>query len=132
MNSGPLGQKRGVAFVILIGIVSSRDLLALLGVQDPGGDEGGARAKASEVCSGSSVWIVVGAVSAFVIPSEVGNMYAGDGKPKPVTRLDRALAVPLRDLPRSPAIVWAVKVQGSQPLLGRGGRERGRSTTPAS
>jgi drug/metabolite transporter superfamily protein YnfA len=61
---------------------------------------------------GLVVWIVVAAVSAFVIPSELGNMYAGDGKPKPVTGWTGLWLFPF-GIFLIPAIVWAVKVQGS-------------------
>ena len=61
---------------------------------------------------GLVVWLVVSPVSAFVIPSELGNMYAGDGKEKPVTGLTGLWLFPF-GIFVIPAIVWAVKVQGS-------------------
>ena len=45
---------------------------------------------------GLVIWILISPVSAFVIPSEIGKMYAKDGREPPVTRLDGALAVPVR------------------------------------
>lgn len=60
---------------------------------------------------GLVVWILVSAVSAFVIPPRSARCItateaaAGHG-------LDRALALPRRDL-IIPAIVWFVKVQGA-------------------
>jgi hypothetical protein len=80
MGSGPLGKQRGVAFVILIGIITfgiywiywafkTQDELK----QHTGEGLGGVL--------GLVVWLVISPVSAFVIPSEVGNMFAAAGKP---------------------------------------------------
>ncbi len=111
MNTGPLGKPRGVAFVILIGVVTfgiywlywvfkTQDELK----QRTGEGLGGVL--------GLVVWIVVSPVSAFVIPSEIGNMFANDGKPKPVTGWTGLWLFPFGFF-IIPAIVWAVKVQGS-------------------
>ena len=110
-TDGPLGQPRGVAFVILIGILT-------LGfywwywvykteqeMKDHTGDGLGG-------VLGLVVWILIGAVMAFVIPSEVGNMYARAGQPKPVTGWTGLWLFPFGVL-IIPAIVWVVKVQGS-------------------
>ena len=83
-NTGPLGQPRGVAFVIILSIITL-GIYSLYWVyktqeemkQHTGDGLGGVL--------GLVIWIIIYPVSAFVIPSEVGNMYAGDGKPKPVT-----------------------------------------------
>ncbi len=111
MNTGPLGKRRGVAFVILIGFVTfglywlywvfkTQDELK----QRTGEGLGGVL--------GLVVWIVVSPVSAFVIPSEIGNMFAKDGKSKPVTGWTGLWLFPFGVF-IIPAIVWAVKVQGS-------------------
>jgi cytochrome c-type biogenesis protein CcmH/NrfF len=49
-------------------------------------------------------------VSAFVIPSEIGNMVAKDGKPKPVTGWTGLWLFPF-GIFLIPLIVWFVKVQ---------------------
>jgi hypothetical protein len=61
---------------------------------------------------GLVVWILISAVSAFVIPSEVGKMYARDGKTPPVTGWTGLWLFPGAIL-LVPAIVWFVKVQGA-------------------
>ena len=109
--SGPLGQPRGVWFVILIGLVTlgfywwywaymTQEEMKRHTGQGLGG------------VLGLVIWIVINPVSAFVIPSEVGNMYARDGKPKPVTGWTGLWLFPFGFLIVT-AIVWAVKVQGS-------------------
>ena len=110
-NTGPPGQPRGVGFGIFLFIIT----LGLYGLywvyktqeetkQHTGEGLGGVL--------GLVVWIVVGAVSAFVIPSEIGKMYAKDGQQPPVTGWTGLWLFPFGIL-LIPAIVWFVKVQGS-------------------
>ena len=61
---------------------------------------------------GLVIWILLNPVSAFVIPSEVGKMYAKDGKPAPMTGWTGLWLFPGAIL-IIPAIVWFVKVQGA-------------------
>jgi cytochrome bd-type quinol oxidase subunit 2 len=61
---------------------------------------------------GLVIWILVGFVSAFVIPSEVGKMYSREGEPPPVTGWTGLWLVPFAIFV-IPAIVWFVKVQGA-------------------
>jgi uncharacterized BrkB/YihY/UPF0761 family membrane protein len=109
--TGPLGTRRGVAFVILIGIVTfgiywiywayrTHDELKRRTGEGLGG------------VLGLVVWILISAVSAFVIPSEIGNMYARSGQPKPVTGWTGLWLFPFGIL-LVPIVVWFVKVQGS-------------------
>lgn len=109
--SGPLGQPRGIGFGILLFIVT----IGIYGLywvyktqeemkQHTGDGLGGVL--------GLVVWIVVSAVSAFVIPSEVGKMYAKAGKTPPVTGWTGLWLFPF-GIFIIPAIVWFVKVQGS-------------------
>jgi drug/metabolite transporter superfamily protein YnfA len=109
--SGPLGQPRGVGFGILLFIVT----IGIYGLywvyktqeemkQHTGDGLGGVL--------GLVVWIVVSAVSAFVIPSEVGKMYAKAGKTPPITGWTGLWLFPF-GIFIIPAIVWFVKVQGS-------------------
>lgn len=60
---------------------------------------------------GLVVWIIVGAISPFVIPSEIGKMYEKDGR-EPITGWSGLWLFP-GALLIIPAIVWFVKVQGS-------------------
>jgi len=52
--------------------------------------------------------ILVGIVNIFLMPSEVGNLYAADGKEKPVTGLTGFWAL----IPIVGGIIWVVKTQG--------------------
>lgn len=110
-NTGPLGQRRGVVFVLLIGLVT-------IGIywiywayktqeevkQHSGQGVGGVL--------GLVIWILLSPVSAFLIPSEVGKMYALDGRAPPVTGWTGLWLFPF-GLFLIPAIVWWVKVQGA-------------------
>jgi Na+/proline symporter len=110
-NTGPPGQQRGVGFVILLTIVTL-GIYSLYWVyktqeemkQHTGDGLGGVL--------GLVIWILIGAVSAFVIPSEVGKMYQKDGRQPPVTGWTGLWLFPFGFL-IIPAIVWFVKVQGS-------------------
>lgn len=110
-STGPLWQPRGIGFGILLFIIT----LSLYGLywvyktqeemkQHTGDGLGGVL--------GLVVWIVVSAVSAFVIPSEVGKMYKRDGREPPITGWTGLWLFPGAIL-IIPAIVWFVKVQGS-------------------
>ena len=110
-NTGPLGQPRGIGFGILLFIVT----LGIYGFywvyktseemkQHTGEGIGGVL--------GLVVWIVVGAVMAFVIPSEIGDMYKKDGRQPPVTGWTGLWLFPF-GIFIIPAIVWFVKVQGA-------------------
>lgn len=110
-NFGPLGQPRGIGFGILLFIVT----FGLYGwywafktqeemKQHTGDGLGGVL--------GLVIWILISPVSAFVIPSEVGRMYAKDGRQPPITGWTGLWLFPFGFL-IIPAIVWFVKVQGS-------------------
>jgi Domain of unknown function (DUF4234) len=110
-NSGPLGQRRGILFVLLIGLITFGIYFIYWAYktheemkQHTGDGLGG--------ILGLVVWIIVSAVSVFVIPSEVGNMYAKSGRPKPLTGWTGLWAFPF-GIFIIPLIVWFVKVQGS-------------------
>jgi hypothetical protein len=108
-GGGPVGQQRGVGFGILLFIVT----LGFYGwywvfktqeemKQRTGDGLGGVL--------GLVIWILISPVSAFVIPSEVGKMYAKDGKTPPVTGWTGLWLFPGAVLV-IPAIVWFVKIQ---------------------
>jgi hypothetical protein len=110
-NTGPLGQPRGIGFGILLFIIT----LSLYGwywayktheemKQHTGDGLGGVL--------GLVVWIIISAVSAFVIPSEIGKMYNRAGRASPVTGWTGLWLFPGVIL-IIPAIVWFVKVQGA-------------------
>ena len=109
--TGPVGHRRGILFVLLISLIT-------LGIytlywayktheemkQHTGDGLGGVL--------GLVVWIIVSPVSAFVIPSEIGKMYARDGRESPVTGWTGLWLFPF-GIFLIPAIVWFVKVQGA-------------------
>ena len=110
-NTGPLGRPRGVGFGILLFIVT----FGFYGwywvyktqeetKQHVGDGLGGV--------VGLVVWILLSPVSGFVIPSEIGTMYARDGRERPVTGLTGLWYFPGIIL-IIPAIVWFVKIQRS-------------------
>ena len=109
-NTGPLGQPRGIGFGILMFIITL-GIYSLYWVyktqeevkQRSGDGLGGVL--------GLVVWIVISAVSAFVIPSEIGRMYQKDGQQAPVTGWTGLWLFPF-GIFLIPAIVWFVKVQG--------------------
>jgi Domain of unknown function (DUF4234) len=110
-NTGPLGQPRGIGFGIILFIIT----LSFYGwywvfktaeemKQHTGEGMGGVL--------GLVIWIVVGAVMAFVIPSEIGNMYKKDGRQPPMSGWTGLWLFPF-GIFLIPAIVWFVKVQGA-------------------
>jgi hypothetical protein len=110
-NTGPLGQRRGIGFGILLFVVT----FGLYGWYWVYKTQEEMRQHTGEGLGGVLglvVWILIGAVSAFVIPSEVGKMYARDGRQPPITGWTGLWLFPFGILV-VPAIVWFVKVQGA-------------------
>jgi Na+/proline symporter len=110
-NAGPLGQPRGIGFAILLYIVT----LGIYGwywvyktmeemKRHTGDGLGGVL--------GLVVWILLGPVMAFVIPSEVGRMYRRDGRDAPMSGWTGLWLFPF-GIFLIPAIVWFVKIQGA-------------------
>jgi len=110
-NTGPLGQKRGVGFGILLFIVT----LGIYGLYwaYKTGDE--LKAHTGTGIGGVIalvIQIVIWPVNSFVFPSEIGNMYARAGKPAPVSGWTGLWGFPGAYL-IVPGIIWFVKVQGA-------------------
>ena len=110
-RSKPLGRPRGIGFgiflfIITFGIYSFYWVYKTQEETKQHTDDG------LGGVVGLVVWILLGAVSAFVIPSEIGNMYAKDGREKPMTGWTGLWLFPGAIL-IVPAIVWFVKIQGA-------------------
>ena len=110
-STGPLGRPRGVGFGILMFIVTLGfySWYWVFKTQEEmkhhtGEGLGGVL--------GLVIWILINPVEAFVIPSEVGKMYAKDGQKSPMTGWTGLWLFPGGIL-IIPAIVWFVKVQGA-------------------
>ena len=58
---------------------------------------------------GLVIGIVIGVVNLFLIPAEVGNMFAKAGKPKPVSGVTGFWNL----IPLIGAIIWIIKVQSA-------------------
>jgi hypothetical protein len=110
-NPGPRGHRRGIGLGILLFVIT----FGFYGwywvfktqeevKQHTGEGLGGVL--------GLVIWILISPVSAFVIPSEVGKMYARAGQSPPVTGWTGLWLFPF-GIFLIPAIVWFVKVQGS-------------------
>jgi hypothetical protein len=108
-NDRPLGSPRGVGFGILM-FVATLSFYSYYWVyktqeemkQHVGDGLGGV--------VGLVVWILLSPVSAFVIPSELGTMYAQDGQEPPLSGWTGLWLFPGGIL-IIPAIVWFVKIQ---------------------
>jgi Domain of unknown function (DUF4234) len=107
-TTGPLGQTRGIGFAILITIVTLGiySLYWVFKTEDEVKEHSG---QGVGGVIGLVIWIVVGIVTWFLIPSEVGKMYKADGRAAPFGGwLGLWVLLPLIGW-----IVWFVKVQGA-------------------
>ncbi|HET7743136.1 MAG TPA: DUF4234 domain-containing protein [Gaiellaceae bacterium] len=107
-NTGPLGHPRGIGFAILMTIITIGfySLYWVFKTQDEvkeHSDQGVGGVL------GLVIYIVVGIVTWFLIPSEVGKMYTRDGRVAPFTGWTGLWLL----LPIIGAIVWFVKIQGA-------------------
>jgi hypothetical protein len=107
-TTGPLGQSRGVGFVILMSIITL-GIYTLYWIyktseeikQHSGIGVGGVL--------GLVIWIVFSIVMAFETPSEIGKMYRADGREAPFSGWIGLWWF----LPLIGWIIWAMKVQGA-------------------
>lgn len=110
-SHGPVGHRRGIGFGILLFIVT----FGLYGWYWAYKTQEEMRQRTGEGLGGVVglvIWILISPVSAFVIPSEVGKMYAKDGRQPPVTGWTGLWLFPFGFLIVT-AILWFVKVQGA-------------------
>jgi hypothetical protein len=124
-STGPLGQPRGIGFGILMYIVT----ISLYGWYWAFKTQEEMRNRTGEGLGGVLglvIWILLNPVSAFVIPSEAGKMYAKDGREPPLTGWTGLWLYPFGFL-FIPALVWFVKVQGA---LNRYWESQAEAATP--
>jgi Na+/proline symporter len=108
-NTGPLGQPRGVAFVIILSIITL-GIYSIYWVYKTQEEMKKHTGDGLGGVLGLVIWILISPVSGFVIPSEIGNMYRKDGKESPVSGWTGLWLFPF-GIFLIPAIVWFVKVQ---------------------
>jgi hypothetical protein len=109
---GPVGQRRGVVFVLLIGLITL-SIYWIYWVYKTQQEMKEYSGQGLGGVLGLVIWILISPVSAFVIPSEIGtNLYARAGRERPVTGWTGLWLFPF-GIFLIPAIVWFVKVQRS-------------------
>jgi hypothetical protein len=110
-STGPRGRPRGIGFGIALFVIT----LGFYGWYWVFQTQEEMKRRTGEGLGGVLglvIWILISPVSAFVIPSEVGNMYRKDGLPAPMTGWTGLWLFPGAVL-LIPAIVWFVKIQGA-------------------
>ena len=83
-NTGPLGRPRGIAFVIIISIITF-GIYHLYWTYVTFEEMKQRTKEGLGGVLGLVIGILLSIVNAFVIPSEVGHMYRGDGEEAPMT-----------------------------------------------
>ena len=107
-NTGPLGQPRGIVFAIVLTIVTF-GLYSLYWVFKTQEEVKNHSDQGVGGVLGLVIYIVVGIVTWFLIPSEVGKMIKKDGRIPPFTGWTGLWLL----LPIVGAFVWFIKVQGA-------------------
>ena len=106
--AGPVGQPRGVAFVIIISFITL-GIYFLYWLYKTGEET----KRYSGDGLGGVLWLVIGLVIGivmwFVAPSEVGKLYSREGQHQPVSGVTGFWML----LPLIGFIIWVVKVQGA-------------------
>jgi amino acid transporter len=107
-NTGPLGQPRGIGFAIFMTIITLGiySLYWVFKTQDEVKNHSG---QGVGGVLGLVIYIVVGIVTWFIVPSEVGKMYTQDGREAPFTGWTGLWLL----LPIVGAFVWFIKIQGA-------------------
>jgi hypothetical protein len=107
-NTGPLGQPRGIGFAILMAIITLGiyTFYWVFKTQDEVKEHSG---QGVGGVLGLVIYIVVNAVTWFLVPSEVGKMIKQDGRDAPFSGWTGLWIL----LPIVGAFVWFIKVQGA-------------------
>lgn len=108
-SRGALGQPRGVAFVVILTFVTL-GIYTLYWIYKTSEEMRQHTGEGIGGVLGLVVWLVVSPVMAFVVPSEIGKMYAKDGREPPVNGWTGLWLFPF-GIFIIPMIVWFVKVQ---------------------
>jgi len=107
-NTGPLGQQRGIGFAILLYIVT----LSIYGFYWVFKTQDEVKNHSDEGVGGVLglvIFIFLGIITIFLIPSEVGKMYKRDGREAPFTGWTGLWIF----LPIVGMFVWFIKIQGA-------------------
>ena len=107
-TTGPLGQPRGIAFAIIISIITLGiyTLYWVFKTQDEVKEHSGIGVGG---VLGLVIYIVVSPVTWFLVPSEVGKMFKADGREAPFTGWTGLWLL----LPIVGMFVWFIKIQGA-------------------
>ena len=107
-TSRPSGQQRGIAFAILISIVTLGiySLYWVFKTQDEVKEHSGIGVGG---VLGLVIYILISPITWFLIPSDVGKMFKADGRDAPFTGWTGLWLL----LPIVGAFVWFIKVQGA-------------------
>ena len=107
-NTGPLGKQRPILISILLTIVTL-GIYAPVWVYKTQNEIKSTRAVGVGGVVGLVIYLVIGIVTLFVIPSEVGQMHERDGRAKPVSGLTGLWIL----VPIAGPFIWFIKVQGA-------------------
>lgn len=107
-TTGPLGRPRGIAFAILLAIVTLGiyTLYWVFKTQEEVKEHSGIGVGG---VLGLVIYIVISPITWFLVPSEVGKMYRADGREAPFTGWTGLWLL----LPVVGTFVWFIKVQGA-------------------
>ena len=107
-NTGPLGHPRGIGFAIVMTIVTLGlySLYWVFKTQDEVKNHSG---QGVGGVLGLVIYVVVGIITWFLVPSEVGKMYTQDGRPAPFSGWTGLWLL----LPLVGPFVWFIKIQGA-------------------
>jgi hypothetical protein len=121
--TGQVGQPRGIAFVIIISLITF-GIYYLYWTYVTFDEMKRRTGEGLGGVLGLVIGILLSIVNAFVIPSEVGHMYRGDGEDAPLTGWSGLWVL----IPLVGWFIWVVKVQGA---LNRYWKGHATSAAPA-
>ncbi len=107
-NTGPLGKRRSIGKCILLAIVTIGIYTAVWAYKTHDEIKRHSGIGVGGVV-GLVIYLVISAVTMFVVPSEIGQMYQQDGREKPV----RGVTGLWNLLPLIGTFIWFFKVQGA-------------------